>query len=384
MQQLTSGVDAVDALIDGVRVGDNLVLVTSGDTSGDWLVDRLVAAAEPDRLVIVDATGRHARAGRATDVLDWSMRDGGSNVSADQARPQLAEADQRVGTGAVFVVESLSALALAWGPQAALDLFLWACPRLYRRRSFAVWLVNRNSHEAAFVRRLTDVTQVVVNVSATDGAVRLEVVKADGRPRTVVGRTIDGQLVGDVFVEAGPVVGNRRRFGDMLRELRVSRGVGQAELARRAGISPSALSQAERGVRGISADTLMRIWEILGVPFGADDVRAHGYRVTRRSTQSTTAVAGGVTGRRAAEGVVTVWQLIIAARAIGRQPLFPVKAAEIVTVVRGVLELDVGGRTETLHEGDALEAGDVAILGWANPSDTATEVMWIVGRSGGS
>jgi transcriptional regulator with XRE-family HTH domain len=380
MQQLTSGVDAVDTLIDGVRVGDNLVVVVSGDVPGGWLADRFVAAADPDRLVLVDATGRHAGGGRADQVLDWSVANRDKDASADKARRQLYDVDERVGTGALFVIDSLSALARAWGSQAALDLFLWACPRLYRRGSVALWLVHRDSHDAAFVRRLTDITQVVVTLSPVDGGLRLEVVKADGRPQAVVGRTIDGRLAGDVFVEAGPVVGNRRRFGDILRELRVSRGVGQADLARRVGISPSALSQAERGVRGVSADTLLRIWEALSIPFGANDAQVHGYHVTRRGTRTATTLAPGVSGRRLTDDVVTVWQLTIAARATGRQPLFSVKAAEIVTVVRGVVQLDLGGRTETLHEGDALETSDVAIAGWANPSDTAAEVIWMIDR----
>ena len=66
-------------------------------------------------------------------------------------------------------------------------------------------------------------------------------------------------------------------------------------------------------------------------------------------------------------------------RRLRNQPLFPVKAHETVTVLRGVLELEVGGHAETLHEGDSLEASDAAITAWRNPADTATEIVWVIG-----
>lgn len=374
----SSGVEALDTLIDGVRVGDNLVVLIGEGLSGEWLVDRFIAAADPSRLIVADAGGRHAGAHATARVLDWGAG-GGGGVTADEARAELARADRRVGTDAAFVFESLSALAQAWGDQAALDLFLWACPRLYRRGSVALWLLYRDLHDDAFLRRLTEITQVVVTGHATDGVVRLEVVKADGRARSVVGRTVDARLVDGDLVDARAAGVERVRLGKSLRELRTSRGVGQAELARWVGISPSALSQAERGVRGVSAETLMRIWEHLGVPFGPDDPMRRGYRVNHRGAQAATTVAGGVIGRQLSDGpTATVWQLSLSPRASGRNALFTVKAPETVTVLTGVLQVSVDGHAETLHEGDTLVADNAAITAWANPADTAAEVLWII------
>ena len=374
---LTTGVAAVDELLDQVRVGDNLVFVATGGVQAGWVVDRFVAGSDSARLVLVDAAGRHGR-GSAGRVLSWSAHKK-RQLAPEEARAQLAAADEAVGAQALFAFDSLSDLAAAWGDQAALDLFLWACPRLFRRGSIALWLVDGERHDEAFVKRLADITQVVVKVEPADnGRVRLRVAKADGRPTTVVGRALEAQLVDGELSDVGPVVADRPRFGDLLRQLRESRGVGQADLARRIGISPSALSQAERGVRGVSADTLMRIYETLGLPLG-DTVERRGYRVNRRSTQTAMPLANGVTGRRLAGDGVTVWHLVVAPRAVARKPLFAVKASEVVTVLRGVLELDVGGHGETLQEGDSLEAGGAAITSWTNPADSASEVLWVIG-----
>jgi transcriptional regulator with XRE-family HTH domain len=372
LQAQTSGVEVLDALIDGVRVGDNLVVMLDPATPGDWLVDRFAAAVAPDRLVVADATGRHA--GAAHRVLDWA-----SEADPARARAQLLAADEAVGEDACFAVDSLTELASRWGDAAALDLFLWACPRLFRRRSIALWVLDLDRHDDAFVRRLTAITQVVVTGRMGDEGLLLEVVKADGRDASVVGRSVVARLEDGDLVDARPVDAERQRLGERLRDLRTRLGVGQAELARRVGISPSALSQAERGVRAVSAETLLRIWEALGVPVDADDLLDRGYRVHRRNRQPPTALAPGVTGlRRSDDPALGLWQLTFAPRANGRSPLFSVKATETVVVLRGILQVELHGTLETLHEGDTLVADTAPISAWASPADTAAEVLWIL------
>lgn len=372
----TTGVDALDILIDGVRVGDNVVVMFGGNLGAQWLIDRYLAAGEPGRTILADTSGR-AEPIPGVDVLDWSQE----HMTSRVAREQLAHADEAVGADAIFAIDSLSTVARRWGARAALDLFLWACPRLFRRRSVALWVLRADEHDDAFVRDLTSVTQVVVRVDA-DGAdgVRLEVLKADGRSAFTVGRALRARLSDGDLVDAQPVDVERQRLAGHLRALRASRGVAQSELARRVGISPSALSQAERGVRAVSAETLVRIWETLGVPVVADE--DPGYRVLRRGERAV-ALATGVTGQRRSDGAaLTVWELTFTPRASGRNPLFVVKAVETVLILRGILQLEVAGATETLHEGDTLRADRATVTAWANPADGPTEALWLLETRG--
>ena len=53
--------------------------------------------------------------------------------------------------------------------------------------------------------------------------------------------------------------------GQRIRELRLKRGMLQEELARKAGLSPSALSNFEQGRRRTSLDWLRKISKALGV-----------------------------------------------------------------------------------------------------------------------
>ena len=78
---LTSGVPAFDELLDGVAIGDNLVLLVGDDTPIDWFVDACVRASDREQLVIVDTSGRH-EPDAARAVLAWTD----ATTPAEEAR----------------------------------------------------------------------------------------------------------------------------------------------------------------------------------------------------------------------------------------------------------------------------------------------------------
>ncbi|WP_052667649.1 helix-turn-helix domain-containing protein [Nitriliruptor alkaliphilus] len=390
--QETSGTALLDELIDGVHTGDNLVLQGDQAAPVRLLVDRFVAAAEgrmPLVLVNVAATWTGPVPAGA-QVLDWSAVGSGTpselegalgpEATLEDALVTLEAADAAVGGGAAFVFDPLSSVPAAWGPDAALELFLSACPRLYRRRSLAVWPVRTDRHRPTFLRRLEEVTQVVVELADDAGRLHVTVRKADGRRPEVTGRSVHAEVIdGDLRPVDAPVT-TRQRLGQAIRDQRLVRGLSQTEVARRVGISASALSQVERGVRGPSGDTLVRLWEVLDVPFGPRGGAERGYEVSRRSGRERVRLQEGLEGERvvAATGQAGTWLLEVAPGASGNRAPFAVKAPETVVILRGVLDLQLGGRTETFHEGDAVQVTSAAVTGWANPGPDPTEVSWTV------
>jgi transcriptional regulator with XRE-family HTH domain len=389
-QTTTSGTRLLDELIDGVHTGDNLVFLGAPGTPVALLVARFIAAARGEvPLVVVNLlTDWDGPVPAGTRVVDWSPVTTGRRSTLDDAiAPDagLAEAlasleavDAELGSGAAFVFDPLSAVPERWGADAALELFLATCPRLYRRRSLAVWPIHAEEHRPSFLRRLEAITQVVVQLEGDDGELRLTVRKADGRRPEVIGRSIHAELAdGDLRATDAPVT-TRERLGGAIRDQRLARGLSQTELARRVGITPSALSQVERGVRGPSGDTLVRLWEVLEVPFGPDASSELGYRVSRRSGRERLRLQDGLHAERVAEGPkgAATWMLELEAGASGDRPPFAVKVAETVVVLRGVLDLQLEGRTETFHEGDAVSLTSTAITGWANPGPEPAELLW--------
>lgn len=396
MAGLTSGTHVLDELIDGVRVGDNVVLQADASAPLELLLGRFVAQTSLERPLVrinLAAPWRGPVADGVT-VLDWSPvltgapseLPGALAPDADlaDALASLIAADERVGTGATFAFDRMTAVQAAWGERAPLELFLAACPRLYRRRSLALWTVEMARHRPTFLRRLAEVTQVVVELTEDDGRLQLSVLAADGRDADVVGRRLHAEIVDGDLLATGAAINAPQRLGVVIRDQRLLTGLSQAELARRVGVTPSALSQIERGVRRPSGDTLIRLWEVLGVPFGPSPSTVAGYRVERRSGRERARLEEGLTAERLVDdaAIGEVWWLQIAAGASGDRPIFAVKAAETATLVRGVLDLDISGRTETLHEGDALIATQATITGWANPGPGTAEILWVVARRG--
>jgi transcriptional regulator with XRE-family HTH domain len=390
MTTLTTGVPALDELIDGVRVGDNLV-VLGPDGSTLAAVGRAFLDAVADGpTVVVRTEDRDAALPAGVRLLDW--RDGpdtagdGPATSGDApfraAMDALTAADLAAGEGASFLVDSLTGIQGRFGADLALETFLSTCPRLYRRGSVAMWLLLRDHHDRAFLDRLGEITQVVLDIHLVEDHLEAEVLVAAGRPGPTVGRRVVLEAGEGSLEAAGPVSAGRQRLGTLVRTQRTTRGLSQAELARRIGISASALSQVERGVRGLSAESLIRIWEVLGVPFGPEDPTARGYRIARRGTHPERDLAAGVRGclRLDDPQVGKVWELTVAPGSSGRSPLFGGKATEVVLVRRGAFDVEVGGHPETLHDGDTLVASEAVIGAWANPTSEPVELVWTLLR----
>ncbi len=375
---LSTGTASLDELIGGVRIGDNLVIQSHGGAGLHQILDSYVGARKSRRLVACTA-GEPWPGELPDDVTVIDLPNEPPAASA-RARDIVVALDEAAGTDALFAFWSLTSMQNAWGSDDALEFFSWACPRLYRRGSVALWPMDPDLHRPKFLRRLTEITQVVVDLrpGSDEDTLIGEVLKADGRPRVTVGRRVALRADSLSRIEERASVGPS--IGDQVQKARADRGLGQAELARLVDISPSALSQLERGARSVSADTITRIWEVLGVPFGPDPTADLEYMISRRGAQPAPESARGFTRRRlvADPAIGASWLVTMQAGASGRDTPFSVKSAEAITVLSGIVDLDLSGRPETLHEGDTLLTKGASVTGWANPSPVENRLHWTI------
>jgi transcriptional regulator with XRE-family HTH domain len=408
---LTTGLPALDEFLEGLRYGDNVVWEVDGPeetpfvaaflrgskrsplvyvsfhVSPQAILDRFEAVWDPERFVLLDCfTDGLAEGDPAVASFYRRGRASRSRVQRVEAptAPQavnelLAELELELGRGARYVFDSLTGMQELWGREQALSLFLRSCPRLYDLRTAAYWLLERAAHDASFLSRLRHVTQVMLELAEVDGAPSIRVAKAQARPPGVAGRwaRVDFRAPGiRLLPQPSPA---EPPVGELLKSHRVARGLSQAELARRIGISPSALSQAERGVSGLSWAMLERAREILDLPSEPAREASPPYRIRRRGASEPRRVAPGMLAEELADTPAHRMRLVrVAPHASGQRTPFATKREEVVAVLRGILEVRVGESQVVLHAGDTILLSEEPVSSWRNPGPEEADVLWAV------
>jgi transcriptional regulator with XRE-family HTH domain len=173
------------------------------------------------------------------------------------------------------------------------------------------------------------------------------------------------------------------RVGTRLRARRRELGLTISEVAERAGLTAGFISQLERDLTSASLSSLYRICAVLEIRVGnlVDDVPAG--RLIRREEQARRSLAMGdaehllLSSRDERRFHVT--ESHIPPGGSAGEELYTLPAdVELVYVLRGSLELRVGGETHLLEEGDTLSYSPRDPHTWRNPSETDDAVvLWM-------
>ncbi|MDU0345649.1 XRE family transcriptional regulator [Microbacterium sp. KSW2-29] len=157
--------------------------------------------------------------------------------------------------------------------------------------------------------------------------------------------------------------------GARVRDLRQARGISARALAKSLGISPSAVSQIERGVMQPSVSRLIAITDALGVPLVAafdpasdrpvEPAGPSGFTLQRAGQSPDIVLDSGVSFRRLTPGSspgVDYFESIYppGASAHGADGLFHHEGYEVGTVVAGELTIDFEAERVILRAGDAI------------------------------
>ncbi len=191
-----SGIQALDEVLQGIRLGDNVV----------WQVDCLEDYryfAEP-----------FAKAGIATHRRMVYLRFA-SHSPVLAPRPGLETIELNPGLGfdlftrevhrliethgpeVLYVFDNLSALVAEWATDELLaNFFQITCPFLFELNTIAYFALTRNQHAHYTVARIRDTTQILVNVYHAKGQMHIHPIKVWDRyspqmflPHLVAGET---------------------------------------------------------------------------------------------------------------------------------------------------------------------------------------------------
>jgi len=371
----STGLAELDEVLGGLYWGDNVVLSAEHPDDPDPFY-AAAAATAPDFdaavFVTLDVDPEEIR----RRYPGFELIDGRPGQNLSQPGQLLDEVAKWSGQPGMrlLLFDSLDAMSGQWGDELAGRFFSRGCPMLLGRGGIAYWSLTGSRHSAAVRREIEAVTQCVLSVG--DG--RLRVVKAEGRPPGVQGSVYRYELEdGRPALESAPAAA---RLGAALKELRRSRRLSQGELADLAGVSPSAISQAERGRRGLSLDTLLHLTARLHITL--DELlrggqEAPGYRLVRRDDPRHATRDSPVPLLDDPSAGLRAYVVRLSPGATAT-PTFAHKGAELVAIGSGLVQVGLATGTPVLRTGEALIADRSGVAWWRNLTDREALVFWVL------
>ncbi len=361
----TSGIPALDDALGGLLWGDNIIFeVEDGADTAPFY--RAISATDP-------WSGRIAVAFSDGFAPPGFIRIDGRGREPAELADEVMRVSRASGAHDLVLVDDLDLAIAQWGDEGAFRFFARTCPPLLRIGAIAYWTLGPGTGRGHLRDRVAGLTQCVLAL----GGERLVVIKAEGRPPKVIGTALR-YATGDgatLSVEDAP---SAVRLAAGLSALRAQRGITQSELARIVGVTPSAISQAERGQRGLSLATLVELCDRLGVSLdglvrGQADA---GYDLRRRRFPH-----DGDASREAlldAPGApLRLHEFRLDPGARGTPPP-STKGTEAVLIGNGLVRIEMSsGAGPVLRDGEAVLATTHAVRAWENLGEDEALGFWI-------
>ena len=366
----STGLTDLDRALDGLYWGDNVVW--QPEHAGD---------AQPFYAAIAGLSERYDRAahvslaGAVDGYAGFEALDAGPTSPLARPGPLLEAIRKRcaVGTRNLLLFDPLDGMAERWGVEQASRFFVRCCPMLLELGAIAYWSLGHNERYERLRRDVEDVTQCVIVIR--DG--RLRIAKAEGRPVGVQGSVYHyRESAGVPVLREAPAAA---RLGSALRSVRLQRQLSQAQLAQLAGVSASAISQAERGQRGLSLDTLLTLTANLHIT--VDELLrgrvSVGYRLGRRDDPAAAPTGAPMALLDDPEAGLRTY-LVRLAPGASATPDIEHKGIELVAVVAGLVQVVLTSGRPVLRQGEALLADRSSIREWRNIAQRPASLFWII------
>jgi hypothetical protein len=168
-RRVTTGFSGLDEILDGLRLGDNVVWkVDSIDDYRYFVEPYVMRALSEGREVIYFRFGQHPpllAATLAVEVHELDPREGFEPFAC----AVHAVATQK-GVGTFYVFDCLSDLLSAWVTDHMIaNFFLVTCPYLFRLDTVAYFALLRSRHAHKTITRIRETTQVLLDLHNRDG-----------------------------------------------------------------------------------------------------------------------------------------------------------------------------------------------------------------------
>jgi transcriptional regulator with XRE-family HTH domain len=177
-------------------------------------------------------------------------------------------------------------------------------------------------------------------------------------------------------------------LGERIKALRAERALQQRQLAEKAGLTPSMLSQIESGRLTPSLHTLGRLAGALGIPIASLFEQAPQGRLhlTRKSEYPVVSFDGSsekwhVLGAGLFQGKIRAVVSTLGPRAKGvktEKVILDPGQMKLLYVLEGKVALHYNGSTHPLEVGDSAYLDGGSPHGWENLGPKTAKVLWVI------
>lgn len=181
MNAVSTGTAALDRILDGLRMGDNVVWRLADMSDYPELVSRFaMATAHANRQLIYVRFGRNPallHAGPGVQQVDLDVSDGFCIFTR-----KVWQLIDHFGPGAFYVFDPLTELQHAWlGDSMMVNFFQVICPRLYQADTVAYFALHAPKHRVASLASIRQTTQVLIDLHHHQDQLYIQPIKVDER-----------------------------------------------------------------------------------------------------------------------------------------------------------------------------------------------------------
>ncbi len=368
--RVSTGLDPLDAVLGGLYWGDNVVWQLDGAPARPFY-DAIAEQADAFDTRILVSLGKPIE---SYDAVGLVVLDAGPGTQLARPADLLIEIQRICHPRArrLLLFDSLDRMVGSWGANNARGFFARCCPLLLEVGAIAYWSMSEQT-PAAVRDTVEAVTQCVLRVDERS----LRVAKAEGRGERVRGSVLHWhEEDGEPVLAPAELAG---RIAASLRAVRRNRELSQNDLAALAGVTASAISQAERADRGLSLATLVRLSDALGITLdellrGEDPAV---YRIGRRTDDPERGLERTMTLLGDTDRDLRIDLVHLSARESG-SPTGERRGTAIVAVSTGLVQVRVGGQTPAVRHGEVLVADARRVDGWRNLGQSQAVLFWIL------
>lgn len=163
-ERTSSGLPGLDRILDGLRLGDNVVWqVDSVDDYRYFARPFAENALRGGKRLVYLRFGQHPPILPALDGM--SVHELQSSRGFERFSTRIREIATREGEGVYYVFDCLSELLSEWSTDLMIgNFFLVTCPYLFQLRTVAYFAILRDRHSYQTIARIRDTTQLLLDV----------------------------------------------------------------------------------------------------------------------------------------------------------------------------------------------------------------------------